>query len=64
MLPRFSESIRCILGKHVKIIERRAVRLETKGDKTESRILVNTDSDLSLMVISRREDDMSCAILF
>lgn len=48
----------------MKIIERRAVRLETKGDKTESRILVNTDSDLSLMVISRREDDMSCAILF
>lgn len=44
------ESIRCILGKHVKIIERRAVRLETKGDKTESRILVFTPCRLFVFV--------------
>jgi len=36
-----TESIKNILGKNVKIIERRAVRLETKGDKTENRILVS-----------------------
>jgi len=36
------ESVRAILGKHVKILERCSVRLETKGDKTESRILVFT----------------------
>ena len=29
-----------MLGKHVKIMERRAVRMETKGDKMENRILV------------------------
>ncbi|XP_059352193.1 F-actin-uncapping protein LRRC16A-like isoform X2 [Daphnia carinata] len=36
------ESVRNVLGKHVKIMERRAVRMETKGDKMENRILVFT----------------------
>ncbi|XP_046651489.1 F-actin-uncapping protein LRRC16A-like isoform X2 [Daphnia pulicaria] len=36
------ESVRNVLGKHVKITERRAVRMETKGDKMENRILVFT----------------------
>lgn len=39
----FAESVKNVLGKHVKILERRAVRMETKGDKTENRILVSLD---------------------
>lgn len=39
-----AESVKNVLGKHVKILERRAVRMETKGDKTENRILVSHSS--------------------
>jgi hypothetical protein len=33
-----------LLGKHVKILLKNVVRLETKGDKTENRVLVSCKS--------------------
>ena len=40
----FSESVKSLLGKHVKILLKNVVRLETKGDKTEYRVLVSCKS--------------------
>jgi hypothetical protein len=37
----FAESVKSLLGKHVKILLKNVVRLETKGDKTENRVLVS-----------------------
>lgn len=36
-----SESIKNLLGKQVKILFKNVVKLETKGDKTENRVLVS-----------------------
>uniref|UniRef100_A0A1Y1LZC5 CARMIL pleckstrin homology domain-containing protein n=1 Tax=Photinus pyralis TaxID=7054 RepID=A0A1Y1LZC5_PHOPY len=35
-----NESVKLLLGKQVKILFKNVVRLETKGDKTENRVLV------------------------
>lgn len=40
----FSEGIKTLLGKHVRILLKCAVKMESKGDKTENRILVSTKS--------------------
>lgn len=37
----FTDSIKALLGKQVKILFKNVVRLETKGDKTENRVLVS-----------------------
>lgn len=36
-----TDSIKTLLGKQVKILFKNVVRLETKGDKTENRVLVS-----------------------
>lgn len=36
-----SESVRALLGRHTKILVKYMVKLETKGDKTENRVLVS-----------------------
>ena len=36
-----SESVKALLGKHVKILLKTVVKLETKADKTENRVLVS-----------------------
>lgn len=36
-----TDSIKALLGKQVKILFKNVVRLETKGDKTENRVLVS-----------------------
>jgi hypothetical protein len=33
--------VKSLLGKHVKILLKNVVRLETKGDKTENRVMVS-----------------------
>lgn len=38
----FSDSVKALLGKQVKILFKNVVRLETKGDKTENRVLVSS----------------------
>ncbi|KAH8316513.1 hypothetical protein KR067_009349, partial [Drosophila pandora] len=38
----FAESVKSILGRHTKILVKYMVKLETKGDKTENRVLVFT----------------------
>lgn len=35
-----SESVKALLGKHVKILLKNVVKLETKPEKTENRVLV------------------------
>lgn len=40
----FSESVKALLGKRVKILLKNVVRLETKGDKTENRVLVGSST--------------------
>ena len=40
----FSESVKSLLGKQFKILLKNVVRLETKGDKTENRVLVSCRS--------------------
>lgn len=37
----FTDSVKTLLGKQVKILFKNVVRLETKGDKTENRVLVS-----------------------
>lgn len=41
-LSFFSESVRALLGRHTKILVKYMIKLETKGDKTENRVLVST----------------------
>ena len=36
----FPESVKSLLGKHVKILLKTVVKLETKPDKLENRVLV------------------------
>lgn len=43
----FADSVKNLLGKQVKILFKNVVRLETKGDKTENRVLVSTSSLLN-----------------
>lgn len=38
----FTESVKALLGKHVKILLKNVVKLEIKADKTENRVLVST----------------------
>ncbi|CAG7733832.1 unnamed protein product, partial [Allacma fusca] len=40
MTKELSDGIKNLLGKHVKILLKCAVKLESKGDKTENRVLV------------------------
>lgn len=44
-----TESVKSLLGKHVKILLKNVVRLETKGDKTEYRVLVFSPCRLFLL---------------
>ncbi|XP_034249800.1 F-actin-uncapping protein LRRC16A isoform X3 [Thrips palmi] len=44
-----NESVKALLGKHVKILLKNVVRLETKGDKTENRVLVFSPCRLFLL---------------
>lgn len=37
----FTESVRALLGRHTKILVKYMVKLDTKGDKTENRVLVS-----------------------
>lgn len=37
----FTESVKALLGKHVKILLKNVVKLETKPDKQENRVLVS-----------------------
>lgn len=37
----FIESVKALLGKHVKILLKNVVKLETKQDKQENRVLVS-----------------------
>lgn len=37
----FAESVKALLGRHTKILVKYVVKLETKGDKTENRVLVS-----------------------
>lgn len=37
----FSDSVTALLGKRIKILLKNVVKLETKGDKTENRVLVS-----------------------
>ncbi|XP_066998308.2 F-actin-uncapping protein LRRC16A isoform X2 [Anabrus simplex] len=45
-----NESVKSLLGKHVKILLKNVVRLETKGDKTENRVLVFSPCRLFLLM--------------
>lgn len=36
-----AESVKALLGRHTKILVKYVVKLETKGDKTENRVLVS-----------------------
>lgn len=38
----FTESVKSVLGRHTKILVKYMVKLETKNDKTENRVLVST----------------------
>lgn len=40
----FAESVKALLGRHTKILVKYVVKLETKGDKTENRVLVSNSS--------------------
>lgn len=44
----FAESVKALLGRHTKILVKYVVKLETKGDKTENRVLVSTISEVSV----------------
>ncbi|XP_049862710.1 F-actin-uncapping protein LRRC16A isoform X2 [Schistocerca gregaria] len=44
-----NESVKALLGKHVKILHKNVVKLETKGDKTENRVLVFSPCRLFLL---------------
>ncbi|XP_075224401.1 capping protein regulator and myosin 1 linker 1 leucine rich repeat protein [Lycorma delicatula] len=44
-----NESVKALLGKRVKILLKNVVRLETKGDKTENRVLVFSPCRLFLL---------------
>lgn len=37
----FTESVKALLGRHTKILVKYMVKLETKGDKTDNRVLVS-----------------------
>lgn len=37
----FAESVKSFLGRHTKILVKYMIKLETKGDKTENRVLVS-----------------------
>nr|CAD7411194.1 unnamed protein product [Timema cristinae] len=43
------ESVKSLLGKHVKILHKNVVKLETKGDKTDNRVLVFSPCRLFLL---------------
>ncbi|XP_037955118.1 F-actin-uncapping protein LRRC16A isoform X2 [Teleopsis dalmanni] len=45
-----AESVKSILGRHTKILVKYMVKLETKGDKTENRVLVFTPVRIYLLV--------------
>lgn len=44
-----NESVKALLGKHIKILLKNVVRLETKADKTENRVLVFSPCRLFLL---------------
>uniref|UniRef100_W8AJ71 Leucine-rich repeat-containing protein 16A n=1 Tax=Ceratitis capitata TaxID=7213 RepID=W8AJ71_CERCA len=45
-----NESVKSILGRHTKILVKYMVKLETKGDKTENRVLVFTPVRIYLLI--------------
>ncbi|XP_063216006.1 F-actin-uncapping protein LRRC16A isoform X3 [Bacillus rossius redtenbacheri] len=48
-LRQLFQSVKALLGKHVKILHKNVVKLETKGDKTENRVLVFSPCRLFLL---------------
>ena len=44
----FVESVKALLGKHVKILLKNVVKLETKQDKQENRVLVSDISGIKI----------------
>lgn len=57
----FAESVKALLGKHVKILLKNVVKLETKQDKQENRVLVsNLFFSVSLSIFFH---DSICRIL-
>ncbi|XP_060654418.1 F-actin-uncapping protein LRRC16A isoform X6 [Drosophila nasuta] len=46
---KYKESVKSILGRHTKILVKYMVKLETKGDKTENRVLVFTPVRIYLL---------------
>ncbi|KAJ6641624.1 F-actin-uncapping protein LRRC16A [Pseudolycoriella hygida] len=44
------ESVRALLGRHTKILVKYMIKLETKGDKTENRVLVFTPVRIYLLI--------------
>ncbi|XP_037044031.1 F-actin-uncapping protein LRRC16A isoform X5 [Bradysia coprophila] len=45
-----NESVRALLGRHTKILVKYMIKLETKGDKTENRVLVFTPVRIYLLI--------------
>ncbi|XP_055687303.1 F-actin-uncapping protein LRRC16A isoform X3 [Lutzomyia longipalpis] len=45
-----TESVKALLGRHTKILVKYIVKLETKGDKTENRVLVFTPVRIYLLI--------------
>jgi len=46
-----AESVKALLGKHVKILLKNVVKLETKQDKQENRVLVSNFCSLSVFIL-------------
>lgn len=49
----FTESVRALLGRHTKILVKYMVKLDTKGDKTENRVLVSMSIFLEIILLRR-----------
>ncbi|XP_035702195.1 F-actin-uncapping protein LRRC16A isoform X3 [Folsomia candida] len=56
MTKEISEGIKALLGKHVRILMKCAVKMESKGDKTENRILVFCPCRLFCLKVPPRID--------
>uniref|UniRef100_A0A1B0BW25 CARMIL C-terminal domain-containing protein n=1 Tax=Glossina palpalis gambiensis TaxID=67801 RepID=A0A1B0BW25_9MUSC len=50
LFSNLTESVKSILGRHTKILVKYMVKIETKGDKTENRVLVFTTFRIYLLI--------------
>lgn len=60
----FPESVKSLLGKHVKILLKNVVKLEIKADKTENRVLVCLIISDNFRNISFMHGIMQCFLCF